>query len=707
MTADLLKIYLRSQISSFYEYLFFAALFIYAKASFIAKSFEDHDDYIIAVVGLMIFLCVFAVLLTSHRYYQEILSVNKKWSQRECRSIAFKIGFKKSILMTLWLAALFSPIKAPYFYDLAVGYFFCFCAVSFFSSRNSIYQPLFLTDLLIQVAAVCGVTLINMHLKEPLWVCMAFLLFAVHSFISGRMMEKTTHELVHNRYKLEKAARESATANQAKTDFLSVMAHEIRTPMAGVLGMVDFLKETPLTEQQSSCVNTISQCSKTLLNTLNDVLDITKEESGSLTLRSVNFDIHEAVLTTFRSMEHIAKKKNLTLDIIIDDNVIQHTYGDPHRLQQVIFNLLNNALKFTTEGGVTLKVGMIKDIYKISVIDTGIGISAEKVSSLFRKFSQENVTISQKYGGSGLGLSITKQLVELMNGTIDVTTRKGHGSTFTFTIPHKKPIDTAASSVQPPRETEAISNRNILLVEDNQINQLISSRYLVKKGCNVVIAQDGDSAIRHVREGLYDLILMDSSMPGKSGIETTREIKAMGKQYADIPIVALTANALESHINDCLKEGMVDYLIKPFSSEQLYALLEKHLSAAPAPAPTVNDNTQTPRKELPGKLRDLAQEFGDDYMRQTVTKSLAEIVRLKSIILDNNDHSKTRIIEQTAHDIKSISGYIGLDSVRQSAERIEILIKENREWPEIEKEISTLSATFETGSQNLLGVIDL
>ncbi|MEZ0225817.1 MAG: ATP-binding protein [Alphaproteobacteria bacterium] len=671
MIQQSLKTYVRWHRTLFYESIAVAALFTYLK--FMSVGWKNVGDLLQKTFPYNILGALIAIGVASglQKQFRRLLREERQYSAAECREMELSVIVAKTVYMSIWLVFLFFPLKGS-LYDHLAGYAFVLAAISAYGTISAFHYPLFLFDIGLQLAMVGIVTGLNFHSKESVWAGCAVLLFGIHNLFTGRILSKTAGNLFLSQQQMAKSIRMAETANRGKLDFLAMMSHEIRTPMTGVMGMVEFLKETPLSAEQKSCMKTLVQCSETLLNTLNDVLDTAREESGSLTIKKTNCDIREVILAASRSMEHVARKKNLYLEVDIDEQLPEQMNGDPFRLQQILFNLLNNAIKFTKKGGVVLTAKLQQDELLFGVTDTGIGISEEHQERLFRKFSQADASISQKFGGSGLGLSITKQLVELMGGKIKCVSREGKGTTFLFWIPYRPPV-----TALPEQKAEATNDTaaNILLVEDNQVNQMIAIRFLSKKGHHVILAENGDAALAALREGHYDIVLMDSNMPGKSGLEIMREIKQMGSPAADVPVISVTANAVQTHIDACLKAGMVDHIVKPFSSEQLCAIVAKHaLKSQTAPVQAPAEPTPaagSPDAPLPGKLPVFAEEFGIEYAHKLAHKSLQEMERLSGVIRNHKQPLLPSAIGNAAHDLKSVSGYIGFERTQFAAAVVE------------------------------------
>jgi signal transduction histidine kinase/ActR/RegA family two-component response regulator len=368
---------------------------------------------------------------------------------------------------------------------------------------------------------------------------------------------------------LEDAAARMQDALRTKGEFLAVVSHEIRTPMNGVLGMAQLLQMTDLTDEQKRYVETIQTSGETLLTIINDILDLSKLDAGSVHLDARPVDLRAVVKEVVDLLGTQAQKKNLYLDVEIGADVPAWIKGDATRLKQILTNLVGNALKFTHAGGVRIAMRTLQPgpALECQVQDTGIGIPPDKVDRLFEKFSQVDSSITRRYGGTGLGLVICKRLVEGMGGQIRAESKQRAGSTFTFVIPLT--AGEAPSQAAPKgRAAQQATNLRILLVEDNAVNQMLALGMLQKLGLNADLATDGAEALERVRESNYDLILMDMQMPRMDGLTATRAIRAM-PELRQPRIVALTANAMESDRDACLAAGMDDFLSKPFKATEL------------------------------------------------------------------------------------------------------------------------------------------
>ncbi len=374
----------------------------------------------------------------------------------------------------------------------------------------------------------------------------------------------TEHE---NKVMLQKALKNANAAAIAKDDFLATVSHEIRTPMNGIIGASELLQNTEIDSEQSELVGIIHNCSNALMVIINDILEFSRIQAGNIKLERIVFNAEALVEDAVNLHKMRAQKQQLTLEVASTKNNDFSFIGDPGRVRQILINIINNAVKFTHTGGIkifyetTTKNG--QTYWRCSVTDTGIGIKQEDIENLFQRFTQADSSTTRLYGGTGLGLAISQQLAELMNGSIQVSSQVGKGSTFTLELP--------VTPTQQARQEESTDrpkrnyHRHILLVEDNQVNQIIASRLLQSLGVQTTCAKDGQECLDLLKQHDFDAVLMDMQMPVMDGVTATKIIRRGETKNTNIPIIAMTANALNKDKKQCFDAGMNGFLSKPLN----------------------------------------------------------------------------------------------------------------------------------------------
>lgn len=441
---------------------------------------------------------------------------------------------------------------------------------------------------------------------------------------------------ITDRIKMEEELRSAKMLAEesvkTKEQFLANMSHEIRTPMSAIIGFTNLIADTKLSEEQKEYIDTINYSARNLLTIINDILDFSKIKSGKLTLEEVSIDLTKLIHSIFSTFEPEANKKGIILIRNVEKDVPLFLKGDSVRLNQILMNLFSNAIKFTETGHIKLDIkacGKSNDAHllEFSVQDTGIGIPANKLQSVFESFTQASSDTTRKYGGTGLGLAIVKDLVEMQGGRIKAENNQGPGTTFTFTISLKeeqiKQTDKMETGKNGAEKHQGLQDVTILLTEDNKFNQLLAKRVLDKMGCIVDIAENGREAVEKIKTRTYDVVLMDIQMPEMDGYEATRFIRTqMEGPASKIPIMAMTAHALNDEGSKCILAGMNDYISKPFEPDVLHSKILGLLS--------LNKSSQPEIPAHPGEALDLAYlrsvlGDSDDCLKEVLTILCGEL----------------------------------------------------------------------------------
>ena len=396
-------------------------------------------------------------------------------------------------------------------------------------------------------------------------------------------LEQASREQQQAMAQLIQTREEAEKANSAKSDFLAMMSHELRTPMNGVLGMLQLLETTQMTDEQVEYAALASESTEHLLKVINDILDFSRIERAPLELEHIPFNLAELINSCAQAFAHSAQQRGLNLQLQLADGMpALYVQGDPTRIRQILVNLIGNALKFTEHGQVAIQAQWQSLDHELlwftcTVRDSGIGISPDNLEQMFNAFQQADSSISRRYGGTGLGLPIARTLAERMGGTLRAQSVEGQGSVFTLEMPLALSRQTLPTPV--PAARAASSNgegRTVLLVEDNPVNQTVIEAMLRSLGFTVSVANDGAQAVRSAESLIFEAILMDCRLPIIDGYEATRQIRQL-PGCSEVPIIALTANALQGDREACLAAGMNDYLAKPFKRTDLQQILQRWL----------------------------------------------------------------------------------------------------------------------------------
>lgn len=536
----------------------------------------------------------------------------------------------------------------------------------------------------------------------------------------GGIASDITERFLYGLHLIE-AKSKAEMAELLQEQFLANMSHEIRTPMNGIIGMTNILLSTQINEEQRDFLNVIKKSSDSLLILMNDILDLSKIKAGKLRIENIDFRLRETLEQTISTFRVLINEKRLTLRISVDLNVPDSLTGDPHRLNQILNNLLSNAIKFTSKGEIKLEITAVSQDsnyvnLSFSVSDTGIGIPKEKLEYIFESFSQAETGTSRKFGGSGLGLSITKKLIELQNGSIDVTSETEKGTSFTFSIKYQiaahKVEKQFGNKKQDSFVEEGLSGKKILVVEDNEANQKVIYHLLNKAGIETDLADNGKVAIQLLEDGFeYDLIIMDLQMPEMDGFETTIYIRE--KLRLEIPIIAMTASALRNEKIKCLELGMNEYLNKPFIPSDLFRhlrrfLLKKEQAFSSNPLPDFADNE-------PKKLYSLNHliELDDldclcEVLQLFIDSTPVIMKEIKEAIIGENWEE----VYKKSHKLKSSIGILQMGKLMSLINKVETDSKERKNLEKIQQNFEKANELFlkinpmiQDELQNALGLL--
>jgi len=513
---------------------------------------------------------------------------------------------------------------------------------------------------------------------------------------------------INNRKNAEKelqlAVQTAEAANEAKSKFLAIMSHEIRNPLSAVVGMVRMLYEAGIKGPNSKLVENIKISSDHLLTIINDILDFSKIESGEMFLEETCFNLHDAVAQVYNSHLFIAKDRQIDLEFHFDKNIAASYLGDPHRLQQVLGNLTNNALKFTSEGKIDIRCKIEKDSadssrIRFEVEDTGIGISEEGQKRIFESFKQEDDSISRTHGGTGLGLAISKQIVDLMGGQLSVDSKKNVGSKFYFIIDLKKDESVVQQLPDKSESTEeqSLKGYKVLLVEDNMLNQILATTMLEKWGAKVEVAGNGQIALDKVEKSAFDIILMDIQMPVMDGMTASKIIRE--KLNSTVPILALSANVIKGIVEKCKEAGMQGYISKPFEANDLFEKIVSHVAKTKTTVLPVTSEKEYEEETSGAALSDISRlkkMIGSDQIQ--LNRMLNKFLEITPAYLEElnvaNTSNDVAAVASTSHKIKSSIDLVSAQEMRDLICKISQDSKEGKALAEIKPDIAMFNVYY-------------
>lgn len=495
-------------------------------------------------------------------------------------------------------------------------------------------------------------------------------------------------------------------ASKTKEQFLANMSHEIRTPIHGIISLTQFILKTEINSEQKNYLNLIKKSADTLLVIVNDILDMSKIDSGKMTFEEVPFSLNDTIQATVAAFIPKTIEKNIEIKTAVSTELPEYISGDPVRLTQILNNLLGNAVKFTEKGYISIGATVLESnneniVIEFTIRDTGIGIPAHKIGSIFESFTQAGADITRKYGGTGLGLNISKQLVEKQNGTIHVESVIDTGTTFIVRMPF------VISKDKPSKEEVHIENLNeiqkdlrILVAEDHDINRFIIEKILKEWGYKTEFAINGNEAVQKASESLFDLILMDVEMPEMNGYKATEVIRnEFTNDMKNVPIVAMTGNAMTGERERCLASGMNDYISKPFKPEELKQLILKLTVKDKKEVINTSVNDQTDKSEemeaisthqtdltFLKEISDNNEQFFVEFITMFLNNTPKSILDMKMSLMSSDWEG----LRQAAHKIKPSFNYVGIKELNNLCAKIEEFARQKSNMEEIKQMVNRI-----------------
>lgn len=513
-------------------------------------------------------------------------------------------------------------------------------------------------------------------------VLMILLAFTITYYLSRYVSDKN-RQLTDNNTELQRANWKAEQASHSKSLFLANMSHEIRTPLSAIIGFSDLLQEDKTSESnKATAIRTINRNSKHLMHLVNEILDVSKIEAQKIELERIDVELINVIQDVEDIIRNIIEKKQLSFNIDYQFPLPATITGDPVRIRQILINLCNNAVKFTRQGSITMRVSCMPEAEEllIDVIDTGVGISKEKASELFKPFAQADASITREYGGTGLGLFLSQQLTEIMGGHISLSSELGQGSTFSVCLPtgslNARQMINSSSEISTAQQSQdytssiSLDNLDLLLVEDNLDNQRLISLYLSEAGADVTVANNGKEALNLARQHSFDIILMDMQMPVMSGTEAVIRIR---EENINTPIISLTANATSQAKQECLEAGCNDFITKPIEFGKLFHAIAGllHLTGEHRQPADTDDKVL------------LASTRGRELVKKFI-KGLDGTRREINDAVQIHDHET---LKNLFHQLKGLGGGIGFPEITRLAKEIETPIK-NEEYDSIKTKVA-------------------
>jgi PAS domain S-box-containing protein len=491
---------------------------------------------------------------------------------------------------------------------------------------------------------------------------------------------------------LKRALKEAESSKIVKDKFLANMSHEMRTPLNGILGITQLLESKELDKENSDYVEEIKLSAENLLAIVNDILEFNFLKSTQFKLENRKFNIRKLLKQVVNNVKNQTEEKGLGLELVISENVPEYLVGDSVRLSQMVMNILSNSIKFTKEGEIAIFVtnrnsenGKIPIELKIK--DTGIGIPESMINNIFESFSQASKSTSYKFGGTGLGLSLVKQLVGYMDGKVDVESKEGEGTSVLLQIPFYLPEDAVdfktLKSSETDSKSQSFSGHKILIVDDYTVNRRIVKGMMKKLGVDADEAEDGSTALEMVEQNDYSAIFMDVHMPGMGGLEATERIREHEKKSKrDVPIIAITASVLDRDIEECKQAGMDGFIAKPFTYDELYNSFKEFINNGRSS----NSNTTAQSDDSSGlDLKNLYELTGgdEDLLKEIMELFLDQTPELMGNVISHFKSNEYDQVKEFSHTLKPTFTYVGMEKATELAEQIELLAGKNN--PDAEK----------------------